>query len=175
MNSKVAFGGGCFWCSEAVFLLIDGVSKVTSGYAGGRTKDPTYGEVSTGRTGHAEVVLAEYDPKKVSLERLLDSFFASHDPTSLNRQGNDVGTQYRSIILYGSEEQHKIITEYMERTRNKFSKPVVTEVTKLDKFYLAEQFHQRYFEKHPDEPYSRHVITPKAEKVKRLEGLRNSP
>ena len=168
MSEKIAFGGGCFWCSEAVFLLMTGVSKVTSGYAGGRTENPNYASVSTGRTGHAEVVLVEYDPKKVSLEKLLEAFFMSHDPASVNRQGNDVGTQYRSIILYDSDSQKRAITKYMEGIRKVYSKPIVTEVRKLDKFYAAEQFHQRYFERHPNEPYSKHVIAPKVEKVKRL-------
>jgi peptide-methionine (S)-S-oxide reductase len=115
------------------------------------------------------VVLVEYDPEKVSLEKLLEAFFSSHDPTSLNRQGNDVGTQYRSIILYGSGSQRNAITGYMEGVRRKFQKPIVTEVKRLDKFYPAEQFHQRYFQKHPNEPYSRLVIAPKVEKAGKMQ------
>jgi peptide-methionine (S)-S-oxide reductase len=163
---KIALGGGCFWCTEAVFDLVDGVKKVTPGYAGGATENPGYEQVCGGRTGHAEVVLVEYDPKEVSLEKLLEVFFNSHDPTTPNRQGNDVGTQYRSIILYSTEDQKARIDAFLQKIAGKFSRPVVTEVQELDRFYPAEEYHQRYFEKNPRQGYCQLVISPKVEKIK---------
>lgn len=165
---KVAFGGGCFWCTEAVFLEIKGVQAVTPGYAGGSTSNPTYEEVSTGATGHAEVILIEYDPAVVPFSRLLEVFFASHDPTTLNRQGADVGTQYRSIILCETEAQKEESENAIkELERNKaYQKPIVTEVVMLTKFYPAEEYHKKYYERHPNEGYSQAVIAPKVEKVK---------
>ena len=164
---SVAFGGGCFWCSEAVFLTINGVSSVTSGYAGGTTADPTYEQVSSGQTGHAEVVLVEYDPNKVEFKKLLEVFFSSHDPTSSNRQGNDVGTQYRSILLYKNAEQQKEAEEYVKKLADskKYPKPIVTEILPLKVFYPAEKYHKDYYARHPDGSYSQFIIKPKVEKI----------
>ena len=133
---KVAFGGGCFWCTEAVFLILKGVTAVTPGYAGGKTENPTYEQVSSGTTGHAEVILVEYDPEIISFEKLVEVFFDSHNPTELNRQGNDVGTQYRSILLYTSEEQKNIAGSYIKNLADseKYQKPIVTEVVELQKW-----------------------------------------
>ncbi len=167
-KARVAFGGGCFWCSEAVFRILKGVSAVTSGYAGGALAYPTYAQVSTGRTGHAEVVLVEYDPAVISFESLLDIFFHAHNPTTLNRQGADVGTQYRSIILYDNDTQRDIADEYIKKLNGSglFSDSIVTEVVSLDVFYPAEEYHKRYYETHPDEGYSVAVIRPKVDKIK---------
>ena len=164
---SVAFGGGCFWCIEAVFLLLKGVVAITPGYAGGKTMNPTYEEVSTGNTGHAEVILVEYDNKVISFEKLLEVFFDSHDPTSINRQGNDVGTQYRSILLYSSEKQRDEAKGYISKLTDskKYSKPIVTELAPLNKFYPAEEYHKKYYETHPNETYSELVIKPKVEKI----------
>jgi peptide-methionine (S)-S-oxide reductase len=167
---NIALGGGCFWCTEAVFDLLAGVKKVTPGYAGGTTAEPSYEQVCGGRTGHAEVVLVEYDPQEVSLEKLLEIFFASHDPTTLNRQGNDVGTQYRSIILYTSEEQKALIEAFIEGIADEYGQPIVTEVKALDRFYQAEDYHQRYFEKNPHQGYCQLVVAPKVKKIKKLVG-----
>ncbi len=165
---KVAFGGGCFWCTEAVFLLIKGVVSVTPGYAGGKTDNPTYNQVSMGTTGHAEVIQIEYEADQVSFEKLLEVFFASHDPTTINRQGNDVGTQYRSIILYTTDEQKRLAEQTIADFTNAatYSKPIVTEVVSLTRFYPAEEYHKNYYATHPDEPYSQIVIAPKVEKLK---------
>ncbi len=174
MESKgsVAFGGGCFWCTEAVFLEIKGVLAVTPGYAGGETPNPTYESVSSGSTGHAEVIKIEYDPRVLSFKKLLDIFFASHDPTTLNRQGNDAGTQYRSIILYETESQRIEAEDYaakLEKSK-KYEGTVVTEFKPLKKFYPAEEYHQKYYNRHPDEAYSQFVITPKVEKIRKEYG-----
>lgn len=165
---KVVMGGGCFWCIEAVFDGVEGVIEATSGYAGGTTVSPGYEEVCSGNTGHAEVVSVEYDPKKVSLEELLDIFFAVHDPTMKGRQGNDVGTQYRSVILYGSEDQKALIEAYVDEAGGDYKKPIVTEVAKLDSFFPAEDYHQNYYENNPDKAYCQAVIAPKVEKAKQL-------
>lgn len=164
---SVAFGGGCFWCSEAVFLILKGVVNVTPGYAGGNIPNPTYEQASTGQTGHAEVVLVEYDPAQIKFEKLLEVFFSSHDPTSLNRQGNDTGTQYRSILLYKTDSQRKEAEEYIKKLADskKYSKPIVTETVPLKAFYPAEEYHKDYYAKHPDESYSQFVIKPKVEKI----------
>ena len=163
----IAFGGGCFWCTEAVFKMLDGVISVLPGYAGGAVSNPTYEQVSTGVTGHAEVAWLEYDSKRISLEDLLSVFFTAHDATTLNRQGNDVGTQYRSIIFYTTEDQknkaERYIQEINESTQE--GKPIVTEVKKLDAFYPAEDYHKNYFENHKDEMYCQLVINPKLKKV----------
>ena len=159
-------GGGCFWCVEAVFERLDGVKSVTSGYAGGNTDNPTYKEICSGGTGHAEVAQIEYDPKKVSFEELLDLFWQAHDPTTLNRQGADVGTQYRSIILYHSEAQ-KLAAEKSKKTvAEKLSRPIVTEIVPLTKFYAAESYHQDYFRNNARAPYCTMVIQPKLDKLK---------
>ena len=151
-TEAVAFGGGCFWCSEAVFSILKGVKNVTPGYAGGHTENPTYEQVSTGNTGHAEVVFVEYDPKVISFEKLLEVFFDSHDPTSLNRQGSDVGTQYRSILAYTSEKQREEAEIYIKKTSTlkKYSSPIVTEFVFLEKFYPAEEYHKEFYARHPN-------------------------
>jgi peptide-methionine (S)-S-oxide reductase len=164
---RIALGGGCFWCTEAVFDLIEGVKKVTPGYAGGTTENPGYEQVCGGRTGHAEVVLVEYVPEEVSLEKLLEMFFASHDPTTPNRQGNDIGTQYRSIVLYTSEDQKARVEQFIDGISSDYGQPIVTEVKALEKFYPAEEHHQRYFEKNPHQGYCRMVISPKVDKIKK--------
>lgn len=164
---KIVLGGGCFWCTEAVFSMFDGVVKVTPGYAGGKTKDPTYEQVCEGETGHAEVLQVEYDTRKVSLEKLLEIFFKMHDPTTPDRQGADFGTQYRSIILYSTDEQKETIGRFMEGIRKDFDKPIVTEVARLEKFYPAENYHKKYYEKNPTQPYCVFVVKPKVEKIKK--------
>lgn len=159
------FGSGCFWCSEAVFRLVPGVISVTNGYAGGYKKNPTYKEVCSGNTGHAEVVQIEYDPKKVSYKQLLKIFWKSHDPTSLNRQGADIGTQYRSIILYHNEYQMKIAEESKAAISKQFTKPIVTQIVPLTVFYKAEEYHQDFYKKNPDYGYCHAVIKPKLDKL----------
>ena len=158
-------GGGCFWCMEAVFERLDGVKKVTSGYSGGAIENPSYEQVCTGKTGHAEVVQIEFDPKKISFERLLDIFWNAHDPTSLNRQGDDHGTQYRSTILYAGNEQRDAAEAAKKKAAANFSEPIVTEIVPLKKFYAAEAYHQHYFALHPDQGYCKIVIKPKIEKL----------
>ena len=167
-TETVAFGGGCFWCTEAVFLLLKGVAAVIPGYAGGATKNPTYGAVSSGTTGHAEVIQIEYDPQIISFRKLLEVFFMSHDPTSINRQGNDVGTQYRSILLYSTPEQRKEAEIYIKELTDskKYDRPIVTQVVELTAFYPAEEYHNAYYAKHPDSSYAEYVIKPKVEKVR---------
>jgi peptide-methionine (S)-S-oxide reductase len=165
-NLEVAtFGGGCFWCVEAVYERIDGVEMVISGYAGGDAARPTYYDVIGGGTGHAEVVQLAYDPTVISYEEILDLFWKAHDPTTLNRQGNDVGPQYRSIILYHSEEQRSLIEASMAAEQETLSRPIVTEVEPLSEFYPAEVYHQDYFEKNPNAAYCTFVIRPKLEKL----------
>jgi peptide-methionine (S)-S-oxide reductase len=163
------FGGGCFWCTEAVFKMMKGVSSVEPGYAGGTTKNPTYEQVSLGKTGHAEVTKVEYDPSLVSFENLLTVFFASHDPTTLNRQGNDVGSQYRSAVFYTTPEQKKKTEDFIKEINksHKSGAPVVTEVEPLDVFYPAENYHKDYFARNPENPYCQLVINPKLEKVQK--------
>lgn len=160
-------GGGCFWCLEAVFERVNGVQAVTSGYAGGKTEHPTYKQVCAGDTGHAEVVQIEFDPQRVSYEKLLSVFWEAHDPTTLNRQGADVGTQYRSIILYHSEAQRRTAEQSKLAAQGKFARPIVTEIVPLTKFYPAEDYHQDYFRKHPNAPYCQVVIRPKLLKVEK--------
>ncbi|MBN2532411.1 MAG: peptide-methionine (S)-S-oxide reductase MsrA [Spirochaetales bacterium] len=164
-------GGGCFWCMEAVFERLKGVLHVTSGYAGGYTENPGYKDVCTGNTGHAEVIQIAYDPGIISFKDILVIFFKAHDPTTVNRQGADVGTQYRSIILYHTKEQKEIAENYINE-RNKsglFTNDIVTEIKPLVHFYQAEEYHQNYFKKHPDQAYCRIVITPKLEKLDLVE------
>ena len=165
-NETIVFGGGCFWCTEAVFKMIKGVVDTTPGYAGGTTANPTYEQVCTGSTGHAEVLKIDYNPERVTLERLLDVFMTMHDPTSLNRQGADTGTQYRSMVLYNTDEQKKTVEAFLKRAQKNFDKPIVTEVRKLDRFYVAEDYHKRYYDKNPNLPYCIMVIRPKVEKVR---------
>lgn len=169
MSETIVFGGGCFWCTEAVFKMLKGVGSVTPGYAGGTKPNPTYDEVCSGETGHAEVTRIEYDSAQVSFHTLLTVFFATHDPTTLNRQGSDVGTQYRSIILYTTpiqkEESEDFIREIEASTKG--GNPVVTEVKPLMEFYEAENYHHDYFAHHSDQAYCNLVISPKVEKVQK--------
>ena len=172
MTEKATFGGGCFWCVEAIYEHVDGVVDMTSGYEGGQTKNPTYKEICTGLTGHAEVVQLEFDPKKVSYERLLAIFFQTHDPTTLNRQGNDIGTQYRSIIFYHSDEQKKAAETIIKKLDDAkvFDKKIVTKVEKTQIFYPAEDYHQDYYKRNPNQGYCQAIIRPKLEKfLKSLE------
>lgn len=170
-EETIYLGGGCFWCTEAIFKMINGVTGLTSGYSGGDKDKPTYEEVCSGETGHAEVIEVKFNPKIVSLEKILQTFFDSHDPTTLNRQGNDVGTQYRSIVLCVNEEQKEIVSNFILKIKDDYSEPIVTEVVILDKFYKAEDYHQDYFEKNPDQRYCQLVIAPKVEKFKKKLGL----
>lgn len=163
-TETAVFGGGCFWCLDAQFKLVPGVIKVTSGYAGGHTESPTYEEVCSDRTGHAEVVQVEFDPAKVSYEELLHKFFYAHDPTTLNRQGADVGTQYRSIILYLNDEQKQIAEKAKAAAQKDWSDPIVTEIVPLKHFYAAEDYHQDYFAKNPTQGYCQLVVNPKVKK-----------
>lgn len=160
------FGGGCFWCLEAVFQRVAGVQTVVSGYAGGHVKDPTYDHVCMGNTGHAEVIQIHFDSSVVSFADLLDVFFLIHDPTTLNRQGNDVGTQYRSVIFTSSDEQEKVASDFIAKltAEKHWSDPVVTEILPLPTFYPAEEYHQNYFNDHADQPYCQLVILPKLQK-----------
>lgn len=170
-TETIVFGGGCFWCTEAVFKLMKGVVSVMPGYAGGHTRSPTYEDVSRGDTGHAEVVQIVYDPSLVDLTDLLTIFFGSHDPTTLNRQGPDVGTQYRSVIFYTMEEQKNIIRTFIDTINASHTdgKPIVTEIIPLpdNGFYEAEEYHKNYFANNPDNQYCAVVINPKLEKVQR--------
>jgi peptide-methionine (S)-S-oxide reductase len=161
--------GGCFWCLEAVFDQMKGVQSVESGYMGGKSTDPTYEAVCSGTTGHAEVVQVAFDPKVVSFREVLEIFFAIHDPTTLNRQGNDVGTQYRSAIFYHSPEQKKIAEEVIAQfTKEKiFDRPIVTEVVEAGPFYLAEEYHQEYFARNPYQPYCTYIVNPKVVKFRK--------
>jgi peptide-methionine (S)-S-oxide reductase len=158
-------GGGCFWCLEAVYERIDGVVSTTSGYAGGNEPDPGYERVCTGETGHAEVVQIEYNHEQITYEELLDIFWKAHDPTTLNRQGADVGTQYRSIILYHDEQQHREAEASKKSAAAYFENPIVTEIVPLEKFYMAEGYHQDYYEKNPTAGYCTIVIRPKLKKM----------
>jgi peptide-methionine (S)-S-oxide reductase len=162
-NEVAVFGGGCFWCTEAVFQRLKGVTSVMPGYAGGSVKDPNYYEVCDGSTGHAEVIKLEFDPTIITYTQLLEVFFAVHNPTTLNKQGADVGTQYRSIILYSSEEQKMQAETYIKSLTQsgEFTNPIVTQVEKLDTFYTAETYHQKYFDQNQDQPYCEIVISPK--------------
>ncbi|UCE11432.1 MAG: peptide-methionine (S)-S-oxide reductase MsrA [Candidatus Thorarchaeota archaeon] len=164
------FGGGCFWCVEAVFQQLKGVTSVVSGYAGGTAENPTYGQVTTGNTGHAEVCQISFNPEQISYEVLLEVFFETHDPTTLNRQGNDVGTQYRSIIFYHSDEQKKAAEAAKARADESgvWSNPVVTEIAPYTVFYRAEDYHQNYFRQNPDQAYCRYVIKPKLDKFEKV-------
>lgn len=164
-TETATLGGGCFWCVEAVYERIDGVVDAVSGYAGGTVENPTYREVTTGRTGHAEVVQVTFDPEKISYEEILRIFFKSHDPTTLNRQGADVGTQYRSAVLYETEEQREIAERVRSEMQELYDDPIVTEIAPLTTFYEAEEYHQDYFEKNPYAGYCRVVIAPKLEKL----------
>lgn len=161
------FGGGCFWCTEAVFELLPGVKKVVSGYAGGHTANPSYKQICTGETGHAEVIRIEFDPAVVSYERLVEVFFEAHDPTTLNRQGADEGTQYRSVIFYSDEAQKAAAEKGKAAAQAQFDDPIVTEISPLPKFYAAEDYHQDYFRNNPSQGYCAFVIRPKVSKLQK--------
>lgn len=168
-NMDIAtFGNGCFWCTEAVFQDLKGVSKVASGYSGGETLNPTYKEVCSGTTGHAEVLQITYDPEVISFTELLEVFWKTHDPTTLNRQGNDVGTQYRSVIYYHNDDQKVLAEKYKTKLDGSgaFKDPIVTEITAFEKFYKAEDYHQNYFNLNGSQPYCNFVIQPKVEKFR---------
>jgi peptide-methionine (S)-S-oxide reductase len=164
------FGAGCFWCVEAIFSELKGVLSVTSGYSGGHIKNPSYKEVCNGTTGHAEVCQIVYDPKIISFETLLSVFWQTHDPTTPNRQGNDIGTQYRSVIFYHNDEQKMLAEKYLlELTRSgAFANPVITEISPYTVFYAAEDYHQEYFSLNGEEPYCRMVVAPKVEKFRKV-------
>jgi peptide-methionine (S)-S-oxide reductase len=164
------FGGGCFWCIEAIFSEVRGIHTATSGYSGGHIKNPTYREVTSGRTGHAEVVQLAYDPSVISYRQILEVFFHLHDPTTLNRQGADVGTQYRSVIFYHNEYQEKIAREVLKEIDESdlWNDPLVTEISPLGDFYVAEQYHQDYYKNNPNQPYCTFVISPKIAKLRSL-------
>jgi len=169
LNKEViVLGGGCFWCTEAVFKMLKGVEAVTPGYAGGEGV-PTYEKVSSGNTGHAECTEVVYDNKEIQLEKILTVFFASHDPTTVNRQGADIGTQYRSVIFYTTDEQRRVIENFITELNNssEFGKNIVTEVVPLDIFYKAEEYHLDYYNKNKNAPYCEIVINPKLEKVQK--------
>jgi peptide-methionine (S)-S-oxide reductase len=161
------FGGGCFWCMEAEYQKVPGVVHITSGFAGGHTENPTYKQVCTGDTGHAEVTQIEFDPQKVSYEKLLNDFWDAHDPTTLNRQGADAGTQYRSVILYSSDAQKVAAEKSKAAAQSRFKDPIVTEIVPLKKFYAAEDYHQNYYNDNPNEGYCQFVIKPKVEKFEK--------
>ncbi len=163
---KLVLGGGCFWCSEAVFQRVKGVSKVVSGYSGGKYPNPTYREICEGTSGHAEVIEISFDEQQISVEELLLIFFHTHDPTTLNRQGNDVGSQYRSVIFYADESQQKVAENLIQHLENDqiFDDPIVTEISQLQAFYPAEDYHQNYFNLNSYQPYCSVVIAPKLKK-----------
>ena len=167
---SITLGGGCFWCIEAVFQEIRGIESVISGYAGGHVKNPTYNQVTTGTTGHAEVCQIGFDPVVISLEEILVIFFNAHDPTTPNRQGNDYGPQYRSIILYHTDKQKEVIETVIADLAaiKAWKKPIVTEIKPLDAFYQAEDYHQNYYRNNPNAGYCRYVIRPKLDKVEKI-------
>jgi peptide-methionine (S)-S-oxide reductase len=166
-NEVATFGGGCFWCLEAVFQRIPGVTFVASGYAGGKTANPTYKQVCSGETGHAEVIQIGFNPQKLSYGKLLEFFWDAHDPTTLNRQGNDVGTQYRSIILCSSAAQKATAEKSKAEAQKNFKRPIVTEIVPLTKFYKAESYHQNYYNDNSTQPYCDLTIRPKIEKLEK--------
>jgi peptide-methionine (S)-S-oxide reductase len=160
-------GGGCFWCTEALYQMLPGVKSVVSGYSGGHTENPTYKQVCAGDTGHAEVIQVEFDPKVISYEKILGAFWEAHDPTTLNRQGEDAGTQYRSVIFYHSEAQKAAAEKSKAAAQKQFAHPIVTEISPLTKFYAAEGYHQDYYRNNPNQGYCRVVIRPKVEKFEK--------
>jgi len=170
MIKEATFGAGCFWCIEAVYKEMKGVIKVSPGYSGGQVLNPTYEQVCNGTTGHAEVARITYDDEVISFEELLEVFWFVHDPTQLNRQGNDIGTQYRSVIFFHDEEQQQIAQHYKERLENEhvWDKPIVTEISPLSNYYEAENYHHNYLENHPENMYCQSVVRPKVEKFKKV-------
>jgi peptide-methionine (S)-S-oxide reductase len=169
-TSIATFGAGCFWCVEACFSAMKGVKQVLSGYMGGSTKNPSYKDVCTGTTGHAEVVQILFDPSVISYEELLEVFWFVHDPTTLNRQGNDVGTQYRSVIFYHSDQQKQLAEFYKKKLDESgaYSNPIVTVISPASEFYVAEDYHQNYFKNNPNQPYCSAVVRPKVEKFRKV-------
>jgi peptide-methionine (S)-S-oxide reductase len=166
MNKKIVFGGGCFWCMEAIFQSVKGVQSVISGYSGGIIINPNYEQVCSGTTGHAEVVEVTFDPTLVTIEEILNIFWHLHDPTTLNRQGADTGTQYRSIVFFNNDEEKKTIESILQVVKKDWSKPILSEIVKLEKFYQAEDYHQNYFKNHPEQGYCNLVINPKIKELK---------
>ncbi len=164
------FGSGCFWCAEAIFERVKGVKSVVSGYAGGSVENPSYKEVCNGNTGHAEVVQIKFDPNEISYDELLEIFWKTHDPTTLNKQGADVGTQYRSVIFYSNDVQKQKAEYYKKKLTNSkiWENPIVTEISPLNNFYIAEDYHQEYYENNPNQGYCAYVITPKIEKFEKI-------
>lgn len=170
-TETLVLGGGCFWCTEAAYQLMPGVKSVVSGYAGGFVPNPTYEQVCSHETGHAEVVKIEFDPKEVSLDQVLDFFWTIHDPTTLNRQGNDEGPQYRSTIMYANDEQKAAAEKSKAKAQEKFSDKIVTEIVPLKAFYAAETYHQDYYKKNPYAGYCQFVVRPKVKKAEKTLGL----
>jgi len=166
-KQSIVLGGGCFWCIEGVFSLVNGVMRAVSGYAGGESDNPSYEQVCSGSTGHAEVVLVEYDDSLISLHEILEIFFAIHDPTSLNKQGADTGTQYRSVVYCCDDAQKHIVLDVIETAKKHYNHKIVTEVSLLDEFYKAEEYHQHYFKRNSNQGYCQMVIAPKIEKFKK--------
>jgi peptide-methionine (S)-S-oxide reductase len=166
------FANGCFWCTEAVFQKLKGVEKVTSGYSGGHVKNPTYEQVCNKNTGHAEVIQIEFDPTQISFDELLEVFWKTHDPTTLNRQGNDVGPQYRSVVFYHNEEQKEKAEKYKKALDDNsvFDSPIVTAIEPFSVFYPAENYHNNYYQNNPSQPYCYYVIRPKVEKLEKVFG-----
>ena len=164
------FGNGCFWCTEAIFQDLKGVEKVVSGYAGGEVKNPTYEQICSGNTGHAEVLQITYNPDEISYDELLQVFWATHDPTTLNRQGNDIGTQYRSVVFYHNEEQKALAENYKKKldVSGAYSNPIVTLVEPMAEFYPAEDYHQNYFNRNGQQPYCSFIIKPKVKKFREV-------
>ena len=168
MIKTLVLGGGCFWCTEAIFKCVNGVIDIKPGYAGGLTTQPTYEEVCSGQSGHAEVVKINFNSFKISINKLLEIFFKTHDPTTLNRQGNDIGNQYRSVIFYSDQSEYEFFKDYIDSLNQSklFNSSVVTKLEKLSNFYEAEEYHQNYFEKNPLNSYCNYVIKPKVEKFR---------
>lgn len=169
-SDTATFGAGCFWCVEAIYQQLDGVLSVTSGYMGGSVINPSYEDVGTGETGHAEVCRIVYDPKKITFDELLEVFWSSHDPTTLNRQGSDIGTQYRSVIFYHTQKQKELAEKYKKKlnAEHAFEKPVITEISAEKEFYKAENYHQNYFNDNSNKPYCQFVIRPKLDKFEKI-------
>ena len=169
-EKTATFGAGCFWCVEAIFLNVEGVSRVVSGYSGGTVKNPSYREICSGNTGHAEVVQIYYDPQKISYKELLEIFWSTHDPTTLNRQGNDIGTQYRSVIFYHDDEQKTLAEFYLKELERSgaFVDPIVTSIEPFSNFYPAEDYHQNYYNLNASAPYCKFVIEPKLDKFRKV-------
>lgn len=172
VTDTATFGNGCFWCTEAIFQQLEGVLKVESGYSGGHVVNPTYKQVCEGNTGHAEVIQIVYDPEKISFDELLEVFWQTHDPTTPNRQGNDVGPQYRSVVFYHNQEQKEKTEAYKKKLNEAkaFDAPIVTEISPFDKFYVAENYHQDYYNLNGSQPYCYYVIRPKLEKFRKVFG-----